>query len=346
MRYQLVPFALLAILLQGVPTVSAQHAVFGAIGDKYQALGGERSFLGAPQTDEADAPHGGRFNRFQNGVIFWHPQTGAHEVHGAILQKWEQIGGVEFGYPITDESGTVGGRGRFNHFRAVHLPSEPEASIFWSPVTDAHEVHGGIRLSWSQQEWEHGLYGYPVSDEFQDGDGRRNNFEYGFIRWTPQVGAQGTLYMGNISEKMIDRCSAEVAFPPFFDGGPGEPDTIFLKRTPQLVTDWSPVFHPGLSDGHQVRWWCHSTTGNFLDPGTWRVRSGGLACKLSAAASVGTSKDSTLAKIGAECDTTLNLIAVDMSGWTAEQSRCNSRTDFFRARLGPERLLETVCIQP
>jgi len=323
-------------------TASAQapHAVFGAIGDKYLALGGERGFLGAPLTDQADAPHGGRFNRFQNGVIFWHPETGAHEVHGAIVQEWQEVGGVEFGYPITDESATLEGRGRFNHFRAVHLPGEPEASIFWAPAPGAHEVHGAIRQAWSEQEWEHGLWGYPLSDEFQDGDGRRSNFEYGFIRWTPLSGAKGVLYMGNISERMIDRCSAEVAFPPSFDAGPAGPNTLFLIRSPQGFTDWSPVFHPGVNDGHQVRWWCHSTTGNFLDPGTWRVRDDGVACKVSGKPTTGG------IQVDTQCDTTVNIKAVDTNGWTAEQSRCGSRTDFFRARLGPDRLLETVCIQP
>ncbi|WP_273353626.1 hypothetical protein [Corynebacterium resistens] len=29
----------------------------------------------------------GRFNRFTGGMMYWHPQHGAHEVRGSILKK-------------------------------------------------------------------------------------------------------------------------------------------------------------------------------------------------------------------------------------------------------------------
>jgi uncharacterized protein with LGFP repeats len=83
-----------------------------------------------------------------------------HEVHGAILEKYQELGAESsfLGYPVTDESGTPDGVGRFNHFQA--------GSIYWTPSTGAHEVHGLIRDYWSAHGWErNAALGYPISDE-------------------------------------------------------------------------------------------------------------------------------------------------------------------------------------
>src|SRR5947208_1744941 len=86
-----------------------QHGAFevhGEIRVKWAQLGGVRSFLGYPVTDELGTPDGrGRFNHFEGGSIYWAPETGAHEVHGAIRDKWASIGWERsrLGYPISDE---------------------------------------------------------------------------------------------------------------------------------------------------------------------------------------------------------------------------------------------------
>lgn len=172
-------------------------AVYGAIGDKYNALGGPGGVMGQPLSDEADAPYGGRFNNFQNGAIYWHPSIGAFAVWGAISAKWNEQNGVGYGYPITDELGTPDGRGRFNHFRAIHLEGAPEASIYWTPETGAHAIYGAIRGKWAQLGWETFL-GYPITDELgtPDGVGRFNHFRRldngaeASVYWTPRTGAQ------------------------------------------------------------------------------------------------------------------------------------------------------------
>jgi hypothetical protein len=103
----------------------ARDAVMGAIGDKYDALGGCGSLLGAPITLEVGTPDGvGRYNAFEKGSIYWTPQLGAHEIHGRIRDAWAAAG------------------------------------------------------------WEAGRLGYPISDEYADGDGRRNDFEHGYIHWS------------------------------------------------------------------------------------------------------------------------------------------------------------------
>jgi hypothetical protein len=139
------------------------HEVHGAIRQKWSAMGWERSFLGYPATCETvgrDHAEEGRFNRFQHGAIYWHPSTGAHEVHGAILARYRALGAEAsvLGYPTTDETGTPDRVGRFNHFQA--------GSIYWTPATGAHEVHGLIRHFWAQNGWERNpRLGYPISDE-------------------------------------------------------------------------------------------------------------------------------------------------------------------------------------
>src|SRR3954447_20174668 len=119
------------------------------IDDKYAALGGAASFLGAPTTEETATPDGkGVYRHFEGGSIYWTPETGAHEVHGWIRQKWSDLGWERsfLGYPLTDETATPDGRGRYNHFQG--------GSVYWAAATGAFEVHGAIRGKWSSLGWE------------------------------------------------------------------------------------------------------------------------------------------------------------------------------------------------
>lgn len=164
------------------------HLIYGLIHDKYAALGWERSPVGYPTTDEADAGSGwGRYNGFQHGSIVWKSGTNeAFAVYGAIALKWgEQDWDRGFlGFPLTDETGTPDQVGRFNHFEG--------GSIYWTPQTGAHFVIGVIRQVWADQGWETGKLGYPVTDELvtdgTDGKGRHSGFQGGVIYWTPDAG--------------------------------------------------------------------------------------------------------------------------------------------------------------
>ncbi len=164
-----------------------------AIDDKHAALGGNAGFLGSPVIPESPTPDGvGRFRHYQGGSIYWTPATGAHEVHGAIRGKWQQLGWETgpLGYPITDEMTTPDGVGRFNHFRKGLGPFE-QGSIYWTPATGAHEVHGAIRALWAQLGWELSSFGYPVTDETltEHEHGRFNDFQHGSIYWDAGRGA-------------------------------------------------------------------------------------------------------------------------------------------------------------
>ncbi|UCF64757.1 MAG: hypothetical protein JSW33_02675 [bacterium] len=154
------------------------------IDNKHREL---RSLLGRPIGAESRCAHNpkGRYRHYQKGTIYWHPDTGAHEVHGVIRDKYRSLKeywGV-LGFPVTDQKVTPDKIGHFNHFQ--------HGSIYWTTYTGAHEVHGAIRAKWASEGWERNWIGYPESDEMDTPDGGRySRFQRGYIVWTPESGAK------------------------------------------------------------------------------------------------------------------------------------------------------------
>lgn len=103
------------------------HVVLGAIRVKWAQVGGHAGFLGYPVSDEVPCgPGEGRFNHFEGGSIYWRADIGAHEVHGAIRDKWASMGWQDspLGYPISDERGNANKRGStFQHGTITWTPS-------------------------------------------------------------------------------------------------------------------------------------------------------------------------------------------------------------------------------
>jgi hypothetical protein len=111
-------------------------------------------------------------------------------VGGAIRDHWLDLGGSRHavGNPTTGELTCPDGVGKYNHFNGAG----GQASIYWTPSTGAHEVHGDIHAKWQALGWETGVCGYPTTDESTcpDGVGRYNHFSKGSsIYWTPSTGA-------------------------------------------------------------------------------------------------------------------------------------------------------------
>jgi len=130
-----------------------------AIDAKYTALGRARSFLGQLTTSEQDCPDRiGHYSHCQGGSIYWSPQTDACEVHGAIREKYADLGWERsfLGYPVTDESVTADGSGRYNRFQG--------GSIYWSPQTGAYEVRGAIREKYVALRGERSFPRHPVTE--------------------------------------------------------------------------------------------------------------------------------------------------------------------------------------
>jgi uncharacterized protein with LGFP repeats len=106
------------------------------------------------------------------------------EVIGAIRDKWLALGGEPFSGPALDiERPTFDGVGRAQSFSKGVVVS-------WHPRVGAFAVWGAIGERWQSLGREASPLGYPTSDEFGPGSHRRNNFQHGFIDWTPHGGAQ------------------------------------------------------------------------------------------------------------------------------------------------------------
>ncbi len=163
------------------------NEVHGPIRDRWAALDWERSVLGLPTTDQLSTPNGvGRVNHFQAGSIFWTAGTGAHEVRGAIRDRWAATGWESgpLGFPTTGQLTTPNGVGRVNHFQG--------GSIFWTPGTGAQDVRGPIRGTWAALGWEGGMMGFPTSGQLRtpNGVGLVNHFQGGSIFYSPATGAR------------------------------------------------------------------------------------------------------------------------------------------------------------
>jgi len=158
------------------------------IDNKYVQLGGTNSVLGKATSSEGGCADGkGRYRHYANGSIFWHPLTGAHEVHGLIHAKWAQLKSERgfLGYPVTDESASSGGaKGRYNLFQGGAITWKQDAN-------EAFETHGAIRDKFWQMGAEAGLLGFPMTDETKTSDnvGRFAHFEHGSIFWKPSISA-------------------------------------------------------------------------------------------------------------------------------------------------------------
>ncbi len=174
-------------------------AVVGAIEAKYLQMGGCRSLLGAPVSDEQPtADGGGRYSKFEHGAIYWKQALGAHEVHGQIYDKWIACGaevGI-LGYPFGDEAGVPHATGRYSVFE--------KGSIYWTPALGAHEVHGKIRDAWAESGWEVGDLGYPTSDEYGVAVGRRSDFQNGSITFSANSGLSTIELTAGAASKVLD----------------------------------------------------------------------------------------------------------------------------------------------
>jgi len=115
------------------------HEVHGEIAERWQAVGGERSFLGLPTTDEQrlDGPTGdaGGFAHFEGGSVYWTARHGAAIVHGMVRDIWALLGWERssLGVPVADvivDPATGAMSGCFEHGTIAWSPSRgPEITV-------------------------------------------------------------------------------------------------------------------------------------------------------------------------------------------------------------------------
>jgi uncharacterized protein with LGFP repeats len=186
------------------------HVVYGAIREKFQALGGVAAF-GYPATDELALEgyfYGARYNDFRAAggtyrTIVWTSETGAHALVGAIRTKWIDQGAGRYAIPINDEY-AVGSRSHHGLMQDFRYQSDGEGdslSIVWSSRTGAHDLafHGvltiessgiesemsvGARTRWLSLGGAEGI-GFPINDQMDmTPGGKGRNTVVHFVKYS------------------------------------------------------------------------------------------------------------------------------------------------------------------
>jgi len=172
--------ATIALVLSPVAAATPESDAADAISRAYDASGGVTGPMGTP--DGGVYPVGGGFGQnYAGGKILFTPGTGAHPMAGAILQKYESLGGAadgDLGFPTIDEGAGKAPGSRNTTFSAADKPV-----IFWTPDTGAHVVRGAINAAWDKLGGSAGLLGVPTEDEVFKGDLVSQKFTTGELTW-------------------------------------------------------------------------------------------------------------------------------------------------------------------
>jgi uncharacterized protein with LGFP repeats len=173
--------AFVAFVMAPVAVATPDSDAADAINRAYDAGGGATGPLGP--SDGGVYPIGAGFGQnYAGGKIFFTPDTGAHIMGGAILQKYESLGGPadgDLGFPTIDEGpGKVSPDSRNTTFSAADKPV-----IFWTPDTGAHVVRGALNAAWDKLGGSAGALGVPTEDEIFKGDIVSQKFTGGEVSW-------------------------------------------------------------------------------------------------------------------------------------------------------------------
>ncbi|GAB3706027.1 phosphodiester glycosidase family protein [Mariniluteicoccus flavus] len=167
-------------------STAATFANWGAIREEYARQGFENGRLGYPTSGEfCGLRDGGCAQRFEHGLIYWAPATGAHTVLGAIGTAYASVGWErsQLGYATSNEFCGLTDGGCVQRFQG--------GLAYSSPAGGAHVVWGAINQRYAELGWEKSPIGYPTSGEIcglKDG-GCVQFFERGTLYWSPQTGA-------------------------------------------------------------------------------------------------------------------------------------------------------------
>ena len=235
-------------VLMNAPAVYAAPTTdaVNAINDRYAAFGGATSLLGAPIGDAIDAP-GGAERDYEGGAIFYSQDTGAHVMYGAILDRYQALGGPgsELGYPTNDESDTGDGTGRFNDFT-----TPGGASMYWTPQWGASVIKGRVLDAWRESGGIAGPFGYPSADtSVLDG-----------VQTGKFVGPDGTEIQWSEGAGLVTVPAALAATIPGFSAttptadGPTAEGTTSVT-TPSLAPATTTTSPKGTPSATNTKWW-------------------------------------------------------------------------------------------
>lgn len=159
-------------------------ASWGRIGARYSEMGGPGSWLGYPTGEEQSGLKGGGIlQRFENGIVYWTPQTGAVAVKNDIVDAWGRSKWETgpFGYPVAAVEQVPGGGAvqKFQNGVAVR-DKDGKVRMIEGKIGEKYLEAGGPADS--------GL-GFPRSEEIKVNGGAFTQFEHGNIYWSASSGA-------------------------------------------------------------------------------------------------------------------------------------------------------------
>ena len=159
------------------PIGDADNAITAA----WKEAGGDTSDLGAKQ-GECYVAGQGFAQDFVHGKMFFTPATGPRSMMGAILDKYESLGGPaasDLGFPTANEvRGLAGPDSRISTFSASDKPL-----IYWTADHGAFVVRGAINAAWDKLGSSGGALGVPTGDETYDGEFATQAFSGGKVSW-------------------------------------------------------------------------------------------------------------------------------------------------------------------
>ena len=164
------------------------QVVRGDILKRWLQTGASAGGLGVPISSDAQlSPSMGYVVYFQRGAIYWHWTTGAHDVRGAILARYEAMGGPDvMGYPKGDDSPDT-------RVPGVWYSNFTGGDIVWSAGTGAQAVRGAILQRWLSVGASAGALGLPVTSDAPapGGQGWLVDFQHGSVYWKNGGGPRG-----------------------------------------------------------------------------------------------------------------------------------------------------------
>jgi uncharacterized protein with LGFP repeats len=155
------------VLFAPVAVATPESDADASITAAWDASGGPAGPLG-PKDGGVYPVAEGFGQNFAGGKAFFTPATGARIMTGAILEKYESLGGPadsDLGFPTIDE-----GAGRAPGSRNTTFSAADKPVIFWTPETGARVVRGPINAAWDKLGGSAGRLGVPTEDEAYRGD--------------------------------------------------------------------------------------------------------------------------------------------------------------------------------
>lgn len=158
----------------------------GAILAAWQAQGSEQGTMGYPTSGQlCGLVGGGCYQDFEGGQFHWSAATGAQISQNPILEYWQGRGSESsaLGYPESGPRCGLKDGGCYQDYE--------RGLVHWTSGTQAHATLGETLDAWARANYEHGVLGYPTTDDRcgLTGGACRQDFQGGRIYWVSGTSA-------------------------------------------------------------------------------------------------------------------------------------------------------------